>query len=289
MRNHSFILGIAILAGTAAASGAFADEAVLFDYSRFPDSTKVAGYPQIEGRHNEPSGQEASYLLTPAGVAIRAAGSEEENNKRHELHASVVSLTSVSTGLRRSGVENKYSNVDGDTLCPPSPLNPQEIAELVAATALRHGVDPDFAKAVAWAESRFDQTRNSPKGARGPMQLMPDTADRFDVADICDPAANIEGGVRYLRVLIDRFKNPILAAAAYNAGEQAIYDNNGVPPFPETVRYVASVLNRQLGVDFSKNSPGPVVKQGQVAEATQSVTDVIGARTPTFISGVMQF
>ena len=70
------------------------------------------------------------------------------------------------------------------------------------------GVDPEFAKAIAWAESRYDQIRNSPKGARGPMQLMPSTAIGLGVQDPCDPKSNVDGGIRHLRALIEEFQNP---------------------------------------------------------------------------------
>ena len=82
----------------------------------------------------------------------------------------------------------------------------------------------------------------SPKGAVGLMQLMPATAARFAV-NICDPAGNVLGGVRYLRALHERYHNPFYMLAAYNAGEDAVAQYHGVPPFPETVRYVADVIN----------------------------------------------
>ncbi len=80
------------------------------------------------------------------------------------------------------------------------------------------------------------------------MQLIPETAARFGVQDICDPAQNIEGGMKYLRFLLDEFQNPLLVAAAYNSGEGRIYEYGGVPPFQETVGYVAKVVNFQLGL-----------------------------------------
>ncbi len=171
--------------------------------------------------------------------------------------------------------------------CGPSPASVEEIKTMVVTAANRYSVDPDFALAVTWTESRFDRVRNSPKGARGPMQLMPQTARRFDVADVCDPGANIDGGVRYLRRLLDEFKSPIIAAAAYNAGEQAVYDSGGVPAYPETVRYVSSVINHQFGF------PAPITaragRKSPIDISDTSTTDVIGARAPKFVSGVMQF
>jgi hypothetical protein len=172
--------------------------------------------------------------------------------------------------------------------CGPSPLSPEEVESLVAETAQRHGVDALFAQAITFAESNFDQHRNSDKGARGPMQLMPGTAERFNVADVCDPAANIDGGVRYLRVLLDEFENPILVAAAYNAGEGRVYEYSGVPPFQETVSYIAKVLNFQLGLPAPSRETRPAV-----AESTPSgnpAAGVIQERVPNqFVGGVMHF
>ncbi|OWW02414.1 lytic transglycosylase [Rhizobium sp. R72] len=167
-------------------------------------------------------------------------------------------------------------------------MSVEDIQTLVAATARRYGVDLDFALAIVWTESRFDRLRNSPKGARGPMQLMPQTARRFDVTDVCDPADNIDGGMRYLRALLDEFKSPIIAAAAYNAGEQAIYDSGGMPAYPETVRYVASVINRQLGLDFPAKPTVSSRNRSTVIDKTLT-GEVPEAPTPKFIGGVMQF
>ena len=101
---------------------------------------------------------------------------------------------------------------------------------------------PNFVLSVARVESDFHMERRSPKGAVGIMQLTPATAARFNV-DMCDPAGNVLGGVRYLRWLHARYKNPLFILAAYNAGEKAVDHYRGVPPFRETVRYVAAVLN----------------------------------------------
>lgn len=174
--------------------------------------------------------------------------------------------------------------------CAPSPLSPDAIKALVVETARRHRVDEDFAVAIAWAESRFDEIRNSPKGARGPMQLIPATAARFGVQDICDPAQNIEGGMKYLRFLIDEFQNPLLVAAAYNSGEGRIYEYGGVPPFPETVGYVAKVVNYQLGLPM----PSDKRASNRLADISKRKNDVPAGviaveKTGKFVGGVMHF
>ncbi|RWD00015.1 MAG: lytic transglycosylase domain-containing protein [Mesorhizobium sp.] len=176
--------------------------------------------------------------------------------------------------------------------CGPSPLSPAEIKSLVVETARRHKVDEVFATAIAWAESGFDQTRNSDKGARGPMQLMPGTATRFGVEDVCDPAQNIEGGMKYLRVLLDEFQNPLLVAAAYNSGEHRIYEHGGIPPFKETVGYVAKVVNYQLGLAM------PSARTKTRAAAPPAIADagddgnagvIAVKKTGKFVGGVMHF
>jgi hypothetical protein len=176
--------------------------------------------------------------------------------------------------------------------CGPSPLNPEEVKSLVVQTARKYRVDEVFATAIAWAESGFDQSRNSPKGARGPMQLMPATAARFGVKDICDPAQNIEGGMKYLRFLLDEFQNPLLVAAAYNSGEQRIYQHGGIPPFQETVGYVAKVVNYQLGLPMpsAKGKAGPAAPQAVSDSSDSGDAGVIAVKkTGKFVGGVMHF
>lgn len=174
--------------------------------------------------------------------------------------------------------------------CGPSPLSPDEIEKLVRATATRLGVDEGLAVAVAWAESRFDQQRNSEAGARGPMQLIPATAQRFKVSDICDPVQNIEGGVKYLRFLLDEFANPILAVAAYNSGEGRIYEHGGIPPFRETVEYVAKVTNYQLGVTLPTKKATSTPKTPQPSPEESGSHGVIPVqKNGKFVAGIMHF
>jgi len=113
---------------------------------------------------------------------------------------------------------------------------------LVEKIARQEDFYPEFVLAVAHGESRFDPNALSPKGAVGLMQLEPVTAERYKV-NICDPADNVRGGVRFLRDLHARYRNPLFILAAYNAGEENLQQYHGVPPYPETVRFVATVLN----------------------------------------------
>jgi hypothetical protein len=120
-----------------------------------------------------------------------------------------------------------------------------EIDTHIEEVAARYGVSPRLVAAIVAAESEFNPRAVSPKGAQGLMQLMPETAASLDVQDSFDARENIDGGVRHLRALLDRFRGNVpLAVAAYNAGEQAVITYRGIPPYPETRRYVIRVLRR---------------------------------------------
>ena len=128
----------------------------------------------------------------------------------------------------------------------PPPLLRRTTAydEHIQAAAERYGLAPPLLKAVMAVESNFDPAALSVKGATGLMQLMPATAREMYVADLYDPAQNIEGGARYLRVLQDRFGGNLeQVLAAYNAGPEAVRRSGGaVPNIPETRAYVRKVL-----------------------------------------------
>ncbi len=115
---------------------------------------------------------------------------------------------------------------------------------LITKASEKYSVDPALIKAVIKAESNFNHRAISKKGARGLMQLMPATASSLHVQDSFHPESNIEGGVRYLRYLLNYFSGNLhLAIAAYNAGENAVIRYGGIPPYRETQIYVRRVLS----------------------------------------------
>ena len=114
----------------------------------------------------------------------------------------------------------------------------------IASAAERHGVDAQLVRAIIKVESDFNSRARSYKGAQGLMQLMPDTARLHNVANVYDPAENVDGGVRHLRLLLDQYSGDLqLTLAAYNAGVKAVEKYRGVPPFSETKEYIRRVLS----------------------------------------------
>jgi len=133
--------------------------------------------------------------------------------------------------------------------------NPQ-VRAMVEETAKNLDVSPLLVDSVIQVESNYNPYAISPKGAQGLMQLMPATARRFGVKDSFDPQQNLEGGVRYLKFLQETFQDDRLAVAAYNAGEGVVQQYGGLPPYPETQRYVERVLTLY--------SVAPVPPQGKI-------------------------
>jgi soluble lytic murein transglycosylase-like protein len=116
-----------------------------------------------------------------------------------------------------------------------------QYAAIIDRVSREQGVDARLVRAVIQVESAYQQGARSRKGAMGLMQLMPQTARQYAVADPYDPAANIEGGIKHLKALLERWPRE-LALAAYNAGEAAVQKFRGIPPYPETRAYVARIL-----------------------------------------------
>jgi soluble lytic murein transglycosylase-like protein len=118
-------------------------------------------------------------------------------------------------------------------------------ANLVAASARKHGVAPELVASVIAVESNFNPNAVSLKSARGLMQLMPKTASRFGVTNIFDPAQNIDAGTRYLKELLLRYNGDLaMSLAAYNAGPERVRQFNAPPPYPETRNYIRRVTEK---------------------------------------------
>jgi soluble lytic murein transglycosylase-like protein len=139
----------------------------------------------------------------------------------------------------------------------PAPTPAVTLGAVLDAAGSRNNIDPDLIASVIRAESGFNPSAVSRKGAQGLMQLMPQTAASLGVQNAMDPADNVEGGTRYLRDLLDRYHNDLLKTlAAYNAGPQSVEQYHGVPPYRETRAYITRII-QDLNRKKSANRANP--------------------------------
>ncbi|MFO0753427.1 MAG: transglycosylase SLT domain-containing protein [Thermodesulfovibrionales bacterium] len=149
-----------------------------------------------------------------------------------------------------------------------SAVSREEIHSIVEEKARQHDVDAGLVKAVIRAESNWNPLAVSPKGALGLMQLMPGTASLLGVLNPFDPVENIDGGTRYLKMLLEKFSGDLpLALAAYNAGPKRVERSYSVPSIPETIAYVKKVI-----AHYSGNNPE--VARISTGEIRKSVTKI---------------
>jgi len=143
--------------------------------------------------------------------------------------------------------------------------------DVVNSASGRYRLDPDLVNSVIKAESGFNVRAVSPKGAQGLMQLMPGTASSLGVSNAFDPEANVEGGTKYLRELLERYNFDLVKAlAAYNAGPQRVEQFGGVPPYYETRVYVAKVVrdfNKKKAAQGKTSAPQKAPAQPSAAKA----------------------
>lgn len=183
--------------------------------------------------------QDRVAAMPPASLAVGADGVLRRVNPP-EQPPQVIGAPSLLGGSLARDAGSRAKDIDHP--CPAaSALSRDAARDLVKRIATDENFFPDFVQSVAGIESAFVSNAFSGR-AYGLMQLTPATAARFKV-EICDPADNVLGGVRYLRHLHARFRNPFYILAAYHAGEQALIDGNGLPTTPETLAYIARVMD----------------------------------------------
>ena len=157
---------------------------------------------------------------------------------------------------------------------PSSSHAPVDLNQVVNSASATYHLDPDLVNSVIHAESGFNSRAVSPKGAQGLMQLMPGTAGLLGVTNPLDPEANVTGGTRYLRQLLERYNFDLVKAlAAYNAGPLRVEQYRGVPPYRETRAYVAKIVR-----DYNRKKIAQEKAEAAAVKATR-------ARKPAVTSG----
>lgn len=219
-----------------------------------------------KNKHNQKRAWRILCLCWPASIilfAVTTAPAAEQavlnsgfriRAERHETNGPTTRLFLPGGGVVDLGTNN-IRGFEQEEYVPPPPAPPkQELAaaqgsdldSIVRASGNQHGLDPDLIQSVIRAESAGNPRAVSPKGAAGLMQLMPGTARTLSVNDVFDPKENVDAGTRYLRNLLERYKNDpnslALALAAYNAGPEKVEAYKGVPPYRETREYVSRVI-----------------------------------------------
>ena len=195
----------------------------------------------------------AAVILLFAGLACASDVAVLQNGFSITCHHREVmgDMTRLYTGSDDAGfVDVPTSSIDHFEQGPHEPVKAEAVAgraqsipDIVKSVGDLHHLDPDFINSVIHAESAFNPKAVSPKGAQGLMQLMPQTATELGVANAFDPGANVEGGTRYLRELLEKYNfDMIKALAAYNAGPNRVEKYHGVPPYYETQAYIARIV-----------------------------------------------
>jgi soluble lytic murein transglycosylase-like protein len=196
---------------------------------------------------------------------------------RHERREAMGPVTRLYLGTDNAGyvdiATDRIERFEKDVSPPATalaspPARPQTLNEVINTISDRQHIDPDLVNSVIHAESGFNPRAVSPTGARGLMQLMPQTASRLGVSNAFDPRSNLEGGTRYLSELLQRYNFDLIKAlAAYNAGPQRVEQYRGVPPYYETRAYVAKIVR-----DFNRK---------KIAERTAAAGKMKASRAKT--------
>ncbi|HLB87076.1 MAG TPA: lytic transglycosylase domain-containing protein [Terriglobales bacterium] len=231
----------------------------------------------------------ASSAALASDVAVLRNGFSIRHERR-EVTGSVTRLYLTADGSGYVDVSTEQIDRFEKDLSPAVPAtrpeNSQKLDAVINSIGDLHHIDPDLINSVIHAESGFNPRAVSPKGAQGLMQLMPQTASHLGVANAFDPRANVEGGTRYLRELLERYNFDLIKAlAAYNAGPHRVEQYRGVPPYFETRAYVARVVrdfNRKKLAERKTSTKAKTISKVQArrpATAKQAAPPVLAQQT----------
>lgn len=238
------------------------------------ESMSVDGHLEMAGAST--SNSSLTYFVGPDGVPVLT------NRKAH--YRRQADYVEVRLELKEIFVPNRFTSFRSALEYPP-----ETIEEVIDTYAKHHQLDRDLLCALIHVESDFNPHAVSRSGARGLMQLMPGTASALGVSRVYDPAQNVAGGSQYLAALLNEFRNDErLALAAYNAGPGAVKKYKGVPPYPETERYVNAVLAKRS--QYRSGTLRPAYRPSGRAPRDVYLPDAVDAVfTVHFNSGLTQF
>lgn len=223
-----FMLGVLSSSTSLAADGI--DDKLLTTIQ--PNASGAEKFTRIQG----------GYYDSDVHYGIKQPVATKANNTQNTTYdSSLLSYSGQYAGVKYSG---RYADVQPQYSLNHTQGHNSQYDLLIRQSAERHGVDPALVKAIMHTESSFNPYAHSPAGAQGLMQLMPGTARDMGVINVWDPAQNIEGGVKYIAWLSQRFSNKDHIIAAYNAGHANVRRYGGIPPFSETRNYVRKVNSR---------------------------------------------
>jgi soluble lytic murein transglycosylase-like protein len=186
-----------------------------------------------------------AYCQSPADFerSVRAAMAPSLAQQQISVQKQVVSAARTRSAANASPFFEPGFPVTASLLADCDPMPPDQLDGLIQDSAKKEGVSPNLVHAVIEQESAARPCAVSYSGAQGLMQLMPATAEQFEVKDAFDPRQNVEAGTKLLKLLLNRYDNDLpLALGAYNAGPARVDREGGIPPIPETLNYVERIL-----------------------------------------------